>query len=423
MREKIKNLLSAEDNVSKHVIEIFKNVYFHINTDERKILIIGNPTALYIFKENIEGMKDIIIKAIEKKYGKGYEISTAPSFSDTIPEQPERVINGEFMPPVILGKKVQLNENFVFDTFQVSSCNETAYRTAIEISQPHSQLFANGNKLLYIYADFGTGKTHCSQAIAWEMLKHGMKVSYFTSDSFTEYIIDAVVKGPAYRVKRMQTIFNADAFILDDVHLLKNRKRVQEELKNIIDYFFSSRKILIFTSLYPQQKMKGFTGEVTSRMQDGQTVSIGTPDYGLKQKLLQSFIAKQNIALDNTVANALLSIEVRNVREFLGILNLIHNLYATNKKLTLKIVRENLERRGIHIPAIEEAKVMKYVRYWYGSNISFNDLKGKPKDKEMRKIRNSVIRQLITERIFTQADVARIFKISRQLVYAIMKNK
>jgi|GEM_PF-3817871 len=414
--KKINEVLEGKSEKERHLIELFKNAKFFVNSDERKILIVCNQTLAYQFSVNFGEMRDIITKAIEEKIG-NYSISVGPIAE--ILEEREDVFPGQLV------ISANLNKEYIFDRFQVSSCNEDAFRKAVEISQNEEE-FLHKNRQLYIFGGYGQGKTHLLHAIAWSLLWRGKNVAYFNSNTFTEYIVDAVIKKPDYRMSRISKIQNADALLIDDVHGLSGRERVQSELKSLIDYYFNLHKILVFTSLYPQEKLPPpFMEEVSSRMQDGVTSFLETPDYALKEKLLKTMVEEERLVMDEATKDAILSIEVKNVREFIKILNIVKSIASVEgKEIKLESVQKMFEKNGISIPAIEEEEIMKYIRARYGNGISFSMLKGRFKGrnkKELQNIRDTVIYQLDAKGVFSHAEIARIFRIHESTVHYILE--
>lgn len=414
--KRITEILDGKEESERHLIELFKNAKFFVNSEEKKVLISCNQTLAYQFSVNFGGMKDIITKAIEERLGK-YEISVGPITE--ILEENEEVLSGHLVVPATL------NKEYIFDKFQVSSCNEDAFRKAVEISH-NEEKFQHKNKLLYIFGSYGQGKTHLLQGITWSLLSQGKNVAYFNANTFTEYIVDAVTKKPDYRTARIRKIQEADALLIDDVHSLSGRERVQLELKSLIDHYFNSHKILVFTSVFPQEKLPPpFMEEVSSRMQDGITSFLEPPDYELKEKLLNVLIEEENLLIDETTKNAILSIEVKNVRELMKILNIIRSVSSVEgKAIKLETLKKVFEKNDITIPALEEEEVMKYIRARYGNDITFSMLKGRLKGKnkkELQSIRDAIIYQLDSMGSFSHVDIARIFHIHESTVHYALK--
>jgi chromosomal replication initiation ATPase DnaA len=416
--KKINEILDGESEKEKYLIELFKNAKFFVNSDERKVLIACNQILAYQFSVNFGDIKSIITKAIEEKIGK-YSISVGP-ITEILEERGD-VLTDQLVIPT------NLNKEYIFDRFQVSSCNENAFKKAVEISQ-NEEKFLHKNRQFYIFGGYGQGKSHLLQAIAWSLLEQGKNVAYFNSNTFTEYIVDAVTKKPEYRMSRVNNIQRADALMIDDIHSLSGRERVQSELKSLIDYYLNSHKILVFTSLFSQERLPApFMEEVSSRMRDGITSFIEAPDYELKEKLLKTMIEEEKLVMNETTEGAILSVEVKNVREFIKMLNIVKSIASIDgKEIKLETVKKMFEKNDISIPAVEEEKIMEYIRMSYGNDISFSMLKGKLKGrniKELRNIRDTVIYQLDAKGAFSHAEIARIFHIHESAVHYILKRR
>jgi chromosomal replication initiation ATPase DnaA len=178
--------------------------------------------------------------------------------------------------------------------------------------------------------------------------------------------------------------------------------------------------------VFPQEKLPPpFMEEVSSRMQDGITSFLEPPDYELKEKLLNVLIEEENLLIDETTKNAILSIEVKNVRELMKILNIIRSVSSVEgKEIRLEALKKVFEKNDITIPALEEEEVMKYIRARYGNDITFSMLKGRLKGKnkkELQSIRDAIIYQLDSMGSFSHVDIARIFHIHESTVHYALK--
>ncbi len=416
--KKIRDILEGRTEEERQIIELFKGANFFINADERKVMIACNNILAYQFQVNFGGIRNILTKAIEEKFGKN-NISVGP-ITDIL-ESSQELLSGNLAVPFVLDR------DCTFDNFQVSACNESAFKKAFELSQSSST--TRGKKLLYIHADYGQGKTTLLQSMAWNLLKAGKKVACFDSGGFTEFVVDAVTKKPEYRIEQLNVVKKSDALIVDDIHSLQNRERVQLELKGIIDIFFNEHKILAFSSLYPQNHLpKAFLEELSSRMEDGFTVYLSAPDFELKKRLLEIMLENERIVMDDNAKNAALSVEVKNTREFIKILNIIKStsdLGLTNdNKISLPILAKRLQQNNISIPAVEEEKILMLLKLWYGDTVSISKLKGRilgNNREELIKIRAKIICYVIDQKIFSQGAIARIFNIDKTTVHYILK--
>ena len=214
---------------------------------------------------------------------------------------------------------------------------------------------------------------------------------------------------------------------MDDLHLLKSKTVTQEELKFFIDYFFALGKPMAFTSIYgvaELEDMNKMRKEVVSRFHEGMPVYLSPPDYPLKYILLKKYLAERKIKLKDSTISALASVEAKNIREIQSLANMVHSIMSNYKNLTERELFDLLTSKGkIHIPTVEEKDIDKCLKDLGFDNVSANDLKDKRLryNKEIRTIRNEVIKHLIKSGTYSKADLARMFGLTRASITIILK--
>ena len=134
-----------------------------------------------------------------------------------------------------------LNPKFTFDSFVVGACNQFAHAAARSVATNPSRSY----NPLFLYGGVGMGKTHLMHAIGRELMdKFGsMRVIYTSSERFMNEMIACI------RTERMdqfhQRYREADVLLVDDIQILGNKERTQEE-------FFHT-----FNELHDHQKQIG----------------------------------------------------------------------------------------------------------------------------------------------------------------------
>src|ERR1035437_3576952 len=118
-----------------------------------------------------------------------------------------------------------LNPKFTFDSFVVGACNQFAHAAAKSVATNPSRSY----NPLFLYGGVGMGKTHLMHAIGRELIdRHGaMRIIYTLSERFMNDMISCI------RTERMpqfhQRYREADVLLVDDIQLLGNKERTQEE--------------------------------------------------------------------------------------------------------------------------------------------------------------------------------------------------
>ena len=384
------------------------------------------PNVADMLKHNVFGIADKLTEVVKEQLGKDFKIDLAIS-DEVISTYKERIEQhkSQHEKGTVIPNTAQVDKQKTFETFEVSSCNETAFKTSFSYA-----LDAHLHKLLFIYGDYGVGKSHLLNAIANKMIENGKTVAFFTSGDFSEYVLTYTHTKDFYKKQeKISQIKQSDVLMLDDFHLLKGRLIPQEELKMFIDYFFATGKPMVFTSLLNVNKLltlkKMYKEELTSRFEEGLPLYIPRPDYQLKFALLKKFFAELNMYEDESIIKEFASIEVRNVRDLKNFVNSVHSIVSTYGKIPKDSIIERLVvEYGIRIPVIEEQKINEYIAQQGYEGITLSDLRNKSirYKKELRKLRDKIIIHFITKEGYSYADLGRIFNLTRSAIGIIVKN-
>lgn len=109
--------------------------------------------------------------------------------------------------------------------------------------------FKKMNMGLYIFGDYGNGKTTMASAIANELLNKGYLVLMTPCNEAIRKISD---KDNNNKNFFQQTIQNMDLIILDDFGTNRDTEFQNEQLFNLIDFLYSNKKCVIFTTNLPR---------------------------------------------------------------------------------------------------------------------------------------------------------------------------
>ena len=172
-----------------------------------------------------------------------------------------------------------LNPSKTMERFCVNDTNRLALHACSRMVDGQS------SPITYIYGSSGRGKSHLLNAAGLEWLKRhpGDRVTFLTYDSLVADVSEACISNT---IRELRThLQNTDLLILDDVQLLRGRKRTQEELANLLERFQQAGKpALIAGALSPTDLGKtGIAHRLVARLGGGVAVSIAQPDFELRQ--------------------------------------------------------------------------------------------------------------------------------------------
>jgi len=233
----------------------------------------------------------------------------------------------------------QLNPRYSFDSFVVGSCNQFAHAAARAVAD-HP---ANRYNPLFIYGGVGMGKTHLMHAIGRWLMEHrtGMRIVYTSSEKFMNEMIASI------RTDRMaqfhQHYRNADALLVDDIQILANRERTQEEFFHTFNELHEHGKQIVISSDRPPKDVTGLLDRLRSRFEWGLMVDVQPPDLETKMAILDMKAEAEGVELPEDVRIHIATKTKSNVRELEGaLIKLIAYSSVTDTPITLAMAQQVL---------------------------------------------------------------------------------
>ena len=205
-----------------------------------------------------------------------------------------------------------LNSQFTFDRFIVGQSNEFAYSASknIALGDP-----CNYHSLLML-SNTGLGKTHLSQAIGHAILTANpqTRLFYMTAEDFTNEMI-ASLRNRSIEAFKSRYRRSCDVLLLEEVHFLGGKEKIQAELGYTLDALAQDRKKIIFTSSLPPKDIPHMSKELSSRLTSGLVTTIGGPDYHTRVQILTEKASAYGVLLSEEVVHFLADRLKRDVRQ------------------------------------------------------------------------------------------------------------
>ncbi len=200
--------------------------------------------------------------------------------------------------PVARQNGYRLQSHLSFENFVVGESNRLAVAAARSVAERPG---ANYNPL-FIYGGVGLGKTHLAQAIGNLAVtaKPGLKVYYTAADDLFLELIQAIEKNSRLEFKNKYR--SLDLLLLDDVHYLVGKERLQEEVFYIFNSLHDAGSQIVFTSDRPPQDIPALEGRLTSRLGSGLVVDIQAPELETRIAILKQKAAMDRADLPDDVA-------------------------------------------------------------------------------------------------------------------------
>ena len=232
----------------------------------------------------------------------------------------------------------------------VGACNQFAHAAARSVATNPSRSY----NPLFLYGGVGMGKTHLMHAIGRELIdKFGaMRIIYTSSERFMNEMIACI------RTERMQQFHQryreADVLLVDDIQLLGNKERTQEEFFHTFNELHDHQKQIVISSDSPPKEIPGLVERLRSRFEWGLMADIQPPDLETKMAILDKKAEAEGVKLPDDVRTFMASKTKSNVRELEGALvKLIAYSSLTGTPINLQMAQQVLK----HLVHVQDRKV------------------------------------------------------------------
>jgi chromosomal replication initiator protein len=130
---------------------------------------------------------------------------------------------------------------------------------------------------LVIVGGAGTGKTHLLHGLGNAIAERcGVSVACLSAPEYSDELIAAIDRD-AVGIWRSR-YRRVSAFLLDDVHLIADTDRTQDELFLLYNVLLESGRQMIFTSAVPLAELQGLEPRLRTRLEAGLVVELPAPD-------------------------------------------------------------------------------------------------------------------------------------------------
>lgn len=268
-----------------------------------------------------------------------------------------------------------IDPNYTFDNFVVGPSNSEAQKAALYTATAPGGIY----QTLFIYGGSGLGKTHLLSAIG-NYIKNTTpekKVLYFSSQDFLNEYLD-FVSGDTRREQLYKFLKSFDILLIDDIQMLKDKKKTQEFFFNIYEDFRQNHKQICFTSDRLPGELEGIDQRILTRFTSGLSVSITKPDTDTCVQILKTKIVASGSDLSTYDEDVLFFMADKfkdSVRSLEGALIRL-NFYASINKaehIDLKLCMEALQSMVDVSDAkskVTEQKILNAVSSYYSLSVS-----------------------------------------------------
>jgi chromosomal replication initiator protein len=199
--------------------------------------------------------------------------------------------------PVSTPMPTGLDRTLTFETFVVGKYNRFSYLSALEAAGGRSASY----NPLYLFGKGSNGKSHLLHAIAYQRLETNplSKVKYVSVETLSLEFFHSLREKALDGFRRLHG--ELDLFLIDDVHLLGGKHKLQEELVGVFDALYERGKWMALAGKRSPNLIQTLIDPLRSRFQWGILTEIGVPDQETKLKVIQQKASRQGLDLADDV--------------------------------------------------------------------------------------------------------------------------
>lgn len=277
---------------------------------------------------------DLITRRVQMAAGRGMSVNFSVKTAQAQPtemiqnniKQTNPELDAQHRPSVRSSKSVSciLNPRNTFENFVVGLGNQLAHAACIAVANTPGRAY----NPLFLYGETGLGKTHLMHATAHHILntRPQAQIAYISTEKFTNEFIRAIQENSL--IKFRQRYRSVDILLIDDIHFLSGKERIQEEFFHTFNELFESGKQIVLSSDRPASEIAKLESRLISRFQWGLVTDIQAPDFETRMAILSKKAIAMKLHLPPAILQFLAERVSRNVRRMEGALTRVGGYVA-----------------------------------------------------------------------------------------------
>jgi chromosomal replication initiator protein len=368
------------DALSKDVYDRWIDV-IHYKSFQSDTLVLSVANDFY-HTWLVENYLPLIRKAVDSASAAHMEIEfivdrdnrdprdTAPGIPEetAIQVPPRKSRRKQWAPPA-------LNQKYTFERFVVGPSNNFAHAATLAVARSPARAY----NPLFIYGGTGLGKTHLMQAVGHAVLSESegaAHICYLSTEAFVNDYIDALQRKDLPQFRRKYR--GMDVLLIDDIHFLGGKERLQEEFFHTFNTLFDSHKQIVMTCDRPASEIPGLEHRLVSRFEWGLVTELQPPDVETRIAILRKKEEQLDFKLSDDVIHYIAKNIRSNIRRLEGALIRVASYVSlTGKDLSLTqledLLRDSLDQEQKEVITIET--IQRVVAEYY--DIRMGDMTSK----------------------------------------------
>lgn len=314
------------------------------------------------------------------------EFSAFPAQMGLPLEYPRPTDSGATFGEKETGSQEEAQARYKFDNFIVGPCNELAFAASRSICQESMAV-----NTLFLASGPGLGKTHLLRSMGLELGRQCQRsrcqVEYLTAEEFGSRMVAAI---KAKNVDSFKARYrNVDVLLLEDIHFLRGKERMQEELLSTIKAIRERGGRVVFSSSFIPRDLTDIDEQLASRFGSGFLAQIDRPCLETRRRIVRAKAASRGVVLNDEVSELLAANLTRDIRHIESCLhNLILRAQLLNAEITPDLAWEIVNHYAEQNPALDMGSIIATVCKAFG--LTETQLRSKSRKSDYVTARNSV---------------------------------
>lgn len=266
----------------------------------------------------------------------------------------------------------RLLPRYNFDNFIIGEANRFAFAAAKAVSDAPARAY----NPLFIYGGVGLGKTHLLHAIGNHLKKNNPKIKIYYTPA-EQLFLDLIQSIQERNTMLFNNKYrNLDLLLLDDIHYLKGKERLQEDVFHLFNHLQNMGKQIVFTSDRPPKEIPTLEERLVSRLVSGLVCDLRPPDIETRIAILNNKSKIDGISVAPEIIFFIAENIKTNIRELEGALIRVSGYASlTNTPLTLDICKQVLSDLQINKEPPKPVKIIETAANYY--NVTLEQLQSK----------------------------------------------
>lgn len=233
--------------------------------------------------------------------------------------------------------RTNLRDRYTFESYVVGNSNHFAQAAALAVAKAPAKTY----NPLFIYGGVGLGKTHLMHAIGnYTLLNYrDLRVFYIPAEKFMNEMVYAIKNQETLEFKNKYR--NLDMLLIDDIHFLRDKESLQEEIFHTFNALYSAQKQIVVTSDRPPREIPSLEERLISRFQWGLLVDIQAPELETRIAILKKKSEIDGFEVPEDVIFYIANNIRTNIRELEGsLVRLLALSSLTNTEINLATAKE-----------------------------------------------------------------------------------